>query len=271
MKNKKFLICSDVHGNLQALKKVLLQKKHQKPDIFICLGDVIGYGADPEICLKLLKEQNAVILKGNHEAILLGESEAENCSSLGQASSRWTSAHCGKPCREVLSHLPFDYHFGEIDFYHSALKDDGSWPYHNNTEQISAHLSEAPGKFVFYSHTHRPRLTILDNGKVVEDRMILQSETFIIHLQDKRKYIVNVGSVGQQRDTKTDAAFVVFDIDKDGYALHFYRVRYNSFRAYMAIVHRGCGKETAAYLIREPWRRKTYELFDHWCGWLRRR
>ncbi len=271
MKKQRFIVCSDIHGNYQALKAVFKKVDRMTPETLICLGDVVGYGADPEACLNLLEEHNALILKGNHEAMLIGESDRDNCNALGQISNRWMSANCSEACQSRLYGLPFEYHLGEMDFYHSSTVDDGSWPYLNSVEQIAGQLAGTHGKFVFYSHTHRTRVTILDRGRIAEDRLIKKSETIVISKHDERKYIINVGSVGQQRDTRTNASFVCFCIDKNTYKLQFHRIPYDSYHAYRAVLHRGCGSDIAAYLIREPWRRKAYELFDHGCSWLRRK
>lgn len=266
-----FAVISDIHGNLEALNAVLCMIKKKGVDRIICLGDVVGYGADPEACLTRLEEQKAIILKGNHEAMLLGESDTEHCSALGQASNRWTAAHCGEIFRNRMRELPFEYHFGEMDFYHSTSENDGSWPYLNRVEHVTEQLTGTPGKLVVYSHTHRPRLTILDGTETLEDRMVLKSETIAIPRQNKHKYLINVGSVGQQRDSKTDASFVLLETYNNSYLLTFYRIPYNSFRAYRAVLHRGCGADAATYLIREPWRRKAYELLDNGCSRLCRK
>lgn len=263
MKNKKILICSDIHGNLQALNAVLKFAKKLNPDCLICLGDVVGYGADPEACLKLLSSQNAIILKGNHEALLLGESDPSQCSSLGKTSYYWTLNHCGDSYKELIKKFPFEYHLGNLDFYHSSPVDDGTWPYLNDPAEILRFLSSTPGKLTFYSHTHRPRITIIEESALYRDQMILKNETVVIPLNDNKKYLINVGSVGQQRDSKTDASFAVLYISDLYYELQFKRIPYDSYRAYSAILHRGCGKAVSEYLVREKWRRKAYELLDH--------
>ncbi len=263
MNKSRLLICSDIHGNLQALQAMLHKKEQLKIDSMVCLGDVVGYGADPEACFELLKEQDCLILKGNHEAMLLGESSSKKCSELGKQSIEWTAKHITEKTRAAIQGLPFSIENSEIAFFHAGPQDNGYWPYCNQPEQLLEIWGETSASMVFYGHTHRARLTVLENKQIVSDKFILKNTMINLPLQQNQRYLVNVGSVGQQRDSKTDAGFVVLEYNEISFTVLYYRILYNSLAAYQAIRHRGCGQLGANYLIRESWRRNLYGMLDN--------
>lgn len=263
---KRFAVISDIHGNLEGLEAVLRVIRRKGISDIICLGDVIGYGADPEACWKLCKDCCSVILKGNHEAIYLGESDDSECSTMGKQSAIWTREHMPDKYRVELAALPCMWKDGQKAFFHTAPGRERRWPYLNTSEQIveAFHGEEQP--LLFYGHTHRPRLTVVgEDGVCREDQLAVQR-----HLRrkvdlTKGKYYINPGSCGQQRDRHTDASFAVCAIDGRYAAIELLRIPYRRFRAYRKTMHNGCGIAAATYLIREKWRRDTFAVFDNWC------
>ena len=259
----RFAVISDIHGNLEGLQAVLSALKKENVSDIICLGDVVGYGADPEVCWKLIKQRCSICLKGNHEAILCGETDDSDCSNLGKQSAEWTRENVSDDIREELSELPWQMERFSAKFYHSTPNVEDGWPYLNRLEQIIAAFESTPSPLVFYGHTHRPRITIVNqSGAVVVDEMIQETKEFQVNLRDHRCYI-NPGSAGQQRDTRTDVSFSVCTIADENAKIKVYRIPYKRFRAYRKIRKTGCGKAAATYLVREKWRRDWFEFIDY--------
>ena len=279
---KRYLIFSDVHGNYDALKNVLRKMDDGKYDHIICLGDVVGYGAEPVRCFEALRDRctgsdtsshEAVqhrrieLIIGNHEAMLFGEESADGCSELGRISVAWTAEQCRKRIlRDVFSD---SIRYRDMFFCHTGeMPDKGRWAYLNDREDIVRAFGDRREKFVFYGHTHRMRLTVLDqSGTIREDRQIMRSEDIVIPKESQDRYLINTGSVGQARDTITDCGYVEFEENDEQYILHFIREKYQTFRAYRKIVKYGCGERTAQYMIREYSKKKWYRFWGcllHW-------
>ncbi len=265
--NIKFGVIADVHGNLEGLQAVLEKLRRLEIKEIICLGDVVGYGADPEPCWAEVKRACSLVLEGNHEAILTEKIDDSHCSALGQQSAIWTQSHVGATVRGELAALPFRGERYGAAFYHSSPMDDGSWPYLNRLEQVTAAFRTEKTSLIFYGHTHRPRITLEDRetGTVVWDESIQKTSKFTVNLQNQRCYL-NPGSAGQQRDTHTDVSFAVCELAEDTAEIEVFRIPYRRFRSYQKLLRGGCGMAAATYLIREKKRRRWFELLDHWCG-----
>lgn len=262
---KRFAVISDIHGNLEALNKALkLIQKDGVSDI-ICLGDAIGYGANPNECFRLIQTECRILLMGNHEAMLVDENQKR--SNLCEESFSWTKAVIADDVKEQLLDLPYSYEEYGIRFYHASSDNSlNYWPYLKELESILDSFREC-GRACFYGHTHRPRVTIVDDH--VSDLYITETSDFTIDLSKQSCYI-NPGSIGQQRDTVTDMSFAICEIDDDILKVKIVRHRYNALKAYLKTKYKGCGKNNADYLIREKWRRKIYESIGHWCKWIYR-
>ena len=258
----RFAVISDIHGNLEALQKVLKTLRKQKVSEIICLGDVVGYGPNPEECWALIKQNCSICLEGNHEAMLLNRADSTNCSLIGQQSALWTSAAVSSNVKNDLAELSFGFEKYNFIFLHSGVDNDGSWRYLNKLDDMLDEYKDIQHS-VFYGHTHRPRITIIHEDGQVTDEKVEKNACYTISLTKEKCYI-NPGSVGQQRDTHTDASFVICETDGEMISVEFFRIPYNSFRVYEKILEAGLGKEIASYLIREKEKRRIYEIFDYW-------
>lgn len=273
---KRCLIFSDVHGNYDALQRVLRKIDGGEYDHVICLGDVVGYGAEPLRCFETLRNrcmgvaaekrdgmqsQRIELILGNHEAMLFGEESAERCSELGRISAAWTAEQCrGQIPRKAFTDSIV---YRDMLFCHTGmLPEKGQWAYLNDKEDIARAFGDRREKFIFYGHTHRMRFTVLDEkGEIREDRFIMRSEKLAIPKDSQHRYLINTGSVGQSRDSITDCGYVELEEKAEEYVLHFIREKYRTFRAYRKIAKYGCGEQTAQYMIREYWKKKWYRFW----------
>lgn len=262
--SERFAVISDIHGNLEGLQAVLARVKRLRIKEIICLGDVVGYGADPKTCWAMVKRVCSIVLEGNHEAILLDRSDDTQCSSLGRQSALWTRSHVSVDMRKELEKLPFKAERLGASFFHSTPRNDGTWPYLNYPTQVANAFSNEKSPLIFYGHTHRPRITVLDSaGSIIHDELIQKTSQYMIDLRQYRCY-VNPGSTGQQRDSHTDASFAVYELDGDIVRLQVIRLAYRRFRTYCKLLDSGYGRQAAEYLIREKKRRDAFELLDYW-------
>lgn len=259
---KRYLIFSDVHGNYDALQNVLRRIDGGKYDHVICLGDVVGYGAEPVRCFEALRDRCIGLIMGNHEAMFFGEESSDHCSELGRISAAWTAEQCRNQIpREAFSD---SIQYPDMLFCHTGtLPEKGQWAYLNGRDDVARSFGGRREKFIFYGHTHRMRLTVLDvDGTIREDRFIMKSEDLVIPKDSHDRYLINTGSVGQSRDTITDCGYVELEENDEQYILHFVREKYPAFRAYRKIVKHGCGEQTAQYMIREYWKKKWYRFWN---------
>ena len=259
-----FAVISDIHGNLEGLQAVLSSIEKQGISEIICIGDVVGYGADPELCWILAKKNCAKILKGNHEAMLVGDIDFSKCSKLGQQSALWTKAHVSTNTQQELEKLPMSLNRYGADFFHAAPEDYGIWRYLNHASEIIEAFGQVKAPLVFYGHTHRPRITLVGYDGIVKQDILPQKKQHITVELDKWRCYVNPGSVGQQRDSHTDASYAICNLEDRIARITMIRIPYRRLTSYRKIKCYGCGEEAAAYLIREKVRRDWFELISHW-------
>lgn len=271
---KRVAVISDIHGNLEALKVVLRDIKKRKIEKIICLGDVIGYGPDPEECLKMLLQQdNITFIIGNHESMFIGETSADKCSQLGRDSQKWTSAQLDGSYKQVINtNFKKSYEDEMLLYTHASYPFNLDWKYSYSPDTYkqnfdSQKLNEKV-KFVFLGHSHRPQIFALTNGQFKQVITSVNMDMdFVYPLQNDVVYCVNVGSVGQARDGVTKACYVQLSYDTKKVQVSYKRLRYMSFITYFKIIERELGGKTASFLIQEKWRKKLYEYTYNWGKW----
>src|ERR1700757_2124743 len=214
----RFAIFGDIHANFEAFEAVLADAKREKCDRFICLGDVVGYNADPQACLAIVRELKCPVVKGNHDEYASSLCSLETFNPLAESAIRWTRDTLIPAEKELLGSLPLTTDVESFTIVHATLDGPGEWGYVLNQLDAAASFSKQKAQVCFFGHTHAPRLYIRD-GSVVG----LPLEQVVIEPQ--RKYFINVGSVGQPRDGDWRAAYAIFDYDKNRVRLR--RVRYD--------------------------------------------
>lgn len=260
---KSIAIISDIHANLEALNKVLSEIEKINPDTIVCLGDIIGYGPNPNECLDiLLKKENILFLKGNHEDIWLENIDFNTCSDLGKNSACYMKRMVDKKYEKAIKLFRNNLEIENLGFYHTFSKSLLEYPYLNKVENIVNSFSETKTNINFYGHTHRPRVTQVSDIKI-KDSMI--KKNICMKLESDKRYYINVGSVGQQRDTRTDASYAILEMFKGELLLKINRVEYDSYITYCKIKEIMKNNQIANYLIREKERRENYETsYNRW-------
>lgn len=197
------VLLSDIHANLEALEAVLRAVDERKPDRVLCLGDVVGYGASPNECLDLVRRHCKTVLLGNHDAAASGGPEAARFNIYARTAAEWTARTLTRENREYLQKLPLTATFGAHFCVHASPATPRDWEYLLDRFDAEPQFAYFTEPVCFIGHTHQPAVFMADPGGTRS----LPPKTFC--LDPARRYIVNVGSVGQPRDRDPRACFVV--------------------------------------------------------------
>jgi diadenosine tetraphosphatase ApaH/serine/threonine PP2A family protein phosphatase len=224
-------VISDIHGNLEALDAVLEDAKSANVRELICLGDIVGYGADPNGCMERVSAAAKACVLGNHDAAARDLSQAENFNEIAREAIRWTQEQLTAENLERLNVLPFEFIQGEARYVHASPDNPSAWHY-ILTEQEAWNAFEAcPEPLCFVGHSHVPLRVVLAGGRLE----VLEAAT--LELRDGARALVNVGSVGQPRDGDWRAAYALFD--PEGRRVTARRVEYDLRKASSKILQAG--------------------------------
>lgn len=193
----KYAIISDIHSNLEALQKALTIIDEKKIDEIICLGDVVGYGANPNECVDIVRERCSTIVLGNHDAAALDVSQAHDFNAIAKKAVVWTSQQLTEESKAYLSSLPMVAKKENILIVHSSPNSPEAWDYIIDNDDAATAFRYFDEKICFIGHTHVPGI-FTRHGRAKN-----------ITLDEQ--YLVNVGSVGQPRDGNPKLAFGIFD------------------------------------------------------------
>ncbi len=203
----KFAIFGDIHGNLEALQAVLRDAQEQGCANYVCLGDIVGYGANPVECLEAVRSMDCPVVRGNHDEGAANESMLEDLNPLAQAALLWTRAQLSREQRRWLAELKLVRQVRDFTIVHATLDSPGSWAYVTNRFDAMASFSYQFTQLCFYGHTHSPRI-------FEKDDTVRGARGLEVTLVRGTKYFINVGSVGQPRDGDWRAAYAIYDVQK---------------------------------------------------------
>ncbi len=215
------LIISDVHANLEALRRVLEDAQLRGGfDTVWCLGDVVDYGPDPGECIEALSELEMLCVAGNHDYAALGRIGVENFNTYAKQSALWTRAHLGDDHKSFLEELPEVATWGEFTMAHGSLRDP-LWEYLVNDYAASENFRRMATPFCLVGHSHLPFVCVEVEGKPLFRALGDGQEVALGAI----RAIVNPGSVGQPRDGDRRASYLLFDTEKGRMSHH--RVAYD--------------------------------------------
>jgi predicted phosphodiesterase len=202
-------VLSDVHGNLHALEAVLKSITADEPGAVWCLGDLVGYGPQPNPCCALVAERADVCLIGNHDLGVLGRLDLDDFSVDAAAVARWTADVLEEEPRSFLESLEPQSQQGDIALYHASARDP-VWEYVLTPFAALGSFAATEAGIILVGHSH----VALAFG--LADRRL---ETIIapggtdLDLSEGR-WILNPGSVGQPRDGDPRAAYFLLDLER---------------------------------------------------------
>ncbi len=201
---------ADIHANRQAFAACLDAARANGAERFICLGDYVGYGADPEWTVETvmgLVEQGALAVRGNHDTAL--GSSAESMNAEAQAAIEWTRGRLSAPERKFLSELPLTRQEDDRLYVHSDASQPAKWRYIRSTADAGRSLIATDAHITFCGHIHRPALYSMSvTGKMTS---FVPISGVKVQLLSGRRWLAVLGSVGQPRDGEAAACFAMFD------------------------------------------------------------
>lgn len=210
----KIAILSDIHSNLEALEAVLQEiEKLQTKEIW-CLGDLTGYGPEPNKCVQLAQEKFAVCLLGNHDQGVLDKTCDWRFNPYAKAALAWTRKVTGEKNKDFLRKLKSKATLNDCLLVHGSPRSP-CWEYILEEDTETQNFKSFEEQICFFGHTHIPLVLREDLKRIKGSK---------INLVKDSRYLVNPGSVGQPRDYNPKASFLLFD-NKKG-VLEFKRVRY---------------------------------------------
>ena len=238
-----YALISDIHGNLEALETVLAHIREQGIDEIFCLGDIVGYGPDPEACVDLVRDNCVWCLSGNHDYAVLTEAvnfnpvakQSIDCIrermkpryfAMSKVAKRW----------DYLESLLLRKQEGDVLFVHGSPRDE-------RNEYILSHdvdfgptekimdIFEAVPRLLFVGHTHRPGVITSDYEWIDPPEL-----DYRLDVSDGRQYLINVSSVGQPRDRDRRTCYATFD----GSVLTWHRLEYDYEATMNKIIELAC-------------------------------
>ncbi len=201
---------SDIHGNLEALSAVLSQIEQQKADAVYCLGDVIGYGANPAACLDLVEKHCDLTLMGNHEYAVSGQLSTESYNDSARISVKWTQANLSPHHMQLIANLPMDHVYQDLYFVHASPCHPEKWHYILDTKQAKMAFEHLKQRLCFCGHSHVPAIFAENPDGPPREKV---GHDFVPN--EDTRYIINIGSTGQPRDYDPRACFVTYDTDSN--------------------------------------------------------
>lgn len=225
-------IISDIHANLEALRAVLEDIDAAEVDAIVCLGDVVGYGADPSDCLRLIRERAAICVLGNHDAAMFSIPERAFFNPNARLAMEWTIAQLSSDDLAFLRGLPYRVSKDNFLFVHSAPRAPEQWDYIFTGMEARGYGRYFHERICFIGHSHVPGIFPIDAGPA--------------RYSHDRRFLINVGSVGQPRDGNWRASYGLLDTVAGSYENQ--RVAYDVETAARKIISRGLPRRLAERL-----------------------
>jgi predicted phosphodiesterase len=207
-------VFSDVHGNLEALELVLKALEKEGVDSTICSGDLVGYGPNPNQCVEKVMETADEIVAGNHDYAATGLTSINDFTDYARSAIEWTQDVLTSISQSHLSSLSLIKYMGEVTIVHATPDSPSEWKYIFTFEDINRCFEALTTTFCFIGHSHVPVAFIRDS----KGNIFYQNATDVV-LESGKKYIINVGSVGQPRDGDPRASYGVLDLNIERFYL----------------------------------------------------
>src|SRR4051794_35193655 len=221
-------VISDIHGNRQAFEAVLDAVDAADVDQIWCLGDLVGYGAEPDLCVELALARCDVVLAGNHDLAVTGALSLEEFSPGAAAAARWTRETIAERNLDALRPLPPENLGHEVGLFHASPRDP-IWEYVLSTLQAELCLEAQEHRVCLVGHSH-VALAFVRRGDGVAGTACPEGSRADLR---ESNWIINPGSVGQPRDADPRAAWMLLDLEN--WTASWRRVEYDITGAQAAI------------------------------------
>jgi diadenosine tetraphosphatase ApaH/serine/threonine PP2A family protein phosphatase len=205
-------IFSDVHANLEALQAVLSAYQKAQIDRYICLGDIVGYGANPNECCQIVRDLTDLVVLGNHDAACSGRMSTEWFNSAARAAVEKHQHMLDAAHMNWLAQLPYRIEFDDMLLCHGSPYQEEKFPYildETDVEAIIRHLSIRQ-PLIFVGHTHQGTAFVFRQRPALR---IWEDTRQTIQISPDNQYLLNVGSVGQPRDGDWRPSYAILDTE----------------------------------------------------------
>ncbi|HEX8489628.1 MAG TPA: metallophosphoesterase family protein [Chthoniobacterales bacterium] len=226
----RFAILSDLHANLEATEAVLADARERDCTDFVCLGDVVGYNANPHECVEIVQKLKCPVIMGNHDEQASLDESSRDFNALAEMAINWTRAQLTDADKAWLRELRLTQQVGDFTIVHATLDTPEEWGYVFNTLDAAASFAFQQTPVCFFGHTHVAGAFVRDDGvkRVKVDELMID---------ETKKYFINTGSVGQPRDGDWRAAYCIYHVDKN--LVEQRRVKYDVATAQQKIIKAG--------------------------------
>jgi predicted phosphodiesterase len=220
----RYLILSDIHANVTALEAALAAAQGRW-DKVLCLGDLVGYGPDPNEVVDRIRGLETTTIRGNHDRVCCGLTNPDDFNPIARGAAVWTRQQLRPENLEYLQKLPAGpVELNSIVLIHGAVRDEDE--YVIAPGQALASLLETASGLSFFGHTHiQGGFSFRENQLVViHPKYDAKGGFWPLHVEGNTRYLLNPGSIGQPRDGDSRAAFAVADLDHQ--VIEYWRVPY---------------------------------------------
>lgn len=228
----RFIIFSDVHSNLEALQSFCRATESVLHDKKVCLGDIVGYNADPNPVAEWIRDGTDFALAGNHDYCVLNQTDASYLNPAAYQACAWTRRNLTQSNKNFLDTLPIEKEEYGIYWVHSSPFEPKKWHYVSTIKIAEKNFYYFEQAICFIGHSHLPG--IFEKKK---NNKVYSHDTSKLELDPDSRYIINVGSLGQPRDGNPDPVFVFYD--SVSHIVEFCRFSYDLLSTQQKI--RACG------------------------------
>lgn len=220
-----YCVFADVHSNLEALEAVLEAARKQGAERFLFLGDMVGYGPDPNACTRLVRDISDAAVCGNHDLAAVGRQDISWFNSIAQKAIRWTTSQLDPDAREYIESLPSELLIDSLLLAHGSPLDPIR-EYLLDPWAAAASFHDRTFEICLVGHSHSPLIFELESREEGPGEVALSEPApgDILEMKPGNRYIINPGGVGQPRDGNPQAAFGMYD--PDDHSFRFGRVAY---------------------------------------------
>jgi predicted phosphodiesterase len=202
----KYAIIADIHGNLEAFHVVLEDIRVQKATHIVCLGDIVGYNANPKECLDLVRQMNMPCVKGNHDEYCSTNDQLEGFNPHAAEAVHWTRNQITPDDKEWLHNLKYTRMVANFTMVHATLDAPERWGYVFDKLAAAASFPYQTTQLCFFGHTHVPVAFMRDT--------VVRGGTYSkFKIDPAKKYFINVSAVGQPRDNNPKCGYVIYDTE----------------------------------------------------------
>lgn len=216
-------IFSDIHSNLSALEAVLASMDAHGVGRRVCLGDLVGYSADPETCVQLVKQKSDICILGNHDSVALKRESSLHFNQYARVAIEWTQNKLSADSLDFMKKLPYIVEENDYSFVHASPKSPADWYYIASLEEAVDAFEFFTSKICFVGHTHSPVIAAMSSEGTP---VVIEDDEYTPDVGER--LLVNVGSVGQPRDRNPEACWCLLDSESN--KVKFIRVPYDISR-----------------------------------------